>query len=1013
MEQHASRSERSRPWDSSGGTDVSLWEYGAAILGLLGIAALLLLAGCAGDKLNHVDGQLVAPKRVDFGRVAVGTTALHSIDVVNHGAAPVTIVAIEAGSALASTFPLPVPPKSALRAGGKATIDLNFVPTEAERSIGSLLLVTDSAEKPYIEISLFGEGVFPSVTCNQELDFGRIVLNTSAVQRITCLNNGEVDATVQFSGKDGVDSDLFTVGQNLDTNPFVIPVGETQLIEVVYTPHRLGPAEARAILEVPGAEDPTLFVKLGGVGFASDLMAAPNCLHFGAVSLGTSATRELLVVNGGTRTVSFKPSSLEDPAGVFELVSSTVDGIEEELSTLEPDEMAKLVVSFSPSGIGGYEGDLLLHNDDVTNPKLQVCLTGRGGGADLLVKPTEVDFGELALGMKVQAKVLVYNAGTDDGGPLEIKGVAVSDRDNFRVQLPTKTSLTPSDAPAEILVEFEPRQEGSFSSVLVIESNDGDEPTFFVSLKGSAATLPACSYVAIPPAIDFGTMQTGGEALLAATLRNTGADDCVFAQVEIEPGSSAAFSLPKGPIAYRVVPPGESLTLPVSFRSDKPGSARGTLRFSVSNPTAPTGKVQLRGDSLKSCLLVSPPSVTFKEQRLSCPPMTQTVQILSQCQSTARISGASLGAGAYTEGEIQVSGLSAPYDLPPGRQITLQVRYEPVDDGDDGAPFEIVSNVQSISIPIHGSGTSNDVRTDRFQQQPRASADVLFVLDNSGSMTDKQTNVAKGTSDFMRYASDQGIDFHIGVTTTGLLPSKSGWTECPGGVDGGEAGRLFPANGSRPRYVTPQTPNGAQVFANNIQVGICHWWEEGLEAAYLALSKPLVDSATAPGTPIPNDGNRGFYRPDARLSVIIVSDEEDHSARDTSFYASFFRSLKGAGREEMVSVHAVVGDRCGNTVEEGIRYKEVARATGGAVLPICTSDWGPVLAKLAEETFGFRLRFPLSGTPLSDIDVSVNGQAQLAGWRYDSAINAVLFDESSAPPPGASVDIAYVPACGT
>src|SRR5690606_39285013 len=74
-----------------------------------------------------------------------------------------------------------------------------------------------------------------------------------------------------------------------------------------------------------------------------------------------------------------------------------------------------------------------------------------------------------------------------------------------------------------------------------------------------------------------------------------------------------------------------------------------------------------------------------------------------------------------------------------------------------------------------------------------------------------------------------------------------------------------------------------------------------------------------------------IYRPEARLSVVIISDEDDQSDRPTSFYASFFQGLKGPGREEDVSVNVVVGKDCGLMAEEGTRYQEVAEATGGMI----------------------------------------------------------------------------------
>ena len=68
---------------------------------------------------------------------------------------------------------------------------------------------------------------------------------------------------------------------------------------------------------------------------------------------------------------------------------------------------------------------------------------------------------------------------------------------------------------------------------------------------------------------------------------------------------------------------------------------------------------------------------------------------------------------------------------------------------------------------------------------------------------------------------------------------------------------------------------------------------------------------------------------------------------------------------------------------------------------------------LAQETFGFSLRFPLSGTPVGAVTVRVNGSVLASGWSYDGGTNAVVFTEATAPAPGSRVDITYTPACGT
>ncbi|WP_373045836.1 choice-of-anchor D domain-containing protein [Vulgatibacter sp.] len=996
-------------------TELGKLGYGVAIAAFLAMAALLL-SGCDSGRIRSVTGDLEAtPSPLNFGVVAVERTVSKTIVLRNNGDAPLRITGIEALGDLPSAFVVPDVPSEPIPVAGSREISFGFLPGDEQAYAGQVVFITDSAEQRSITIDLAGEGARPRVDCTESLDFGRIVLNTDKVLRATCVNAGRVDAELRVAGREGEDAALFTIGENLVADPTVVPVGASQLVEVRYTATFLGPASARALLEIPGALEPVQVVELTGEGFASDLVATPNCIHFGSVSPGTVATREVTVYNGGNRTVTFDDPRLLDTSGVFGITRTVVEGVEGPLETLAPQEQAQLTVAFAPTANGAYAGDLQVRSDDPTNPRLQICLTGNGGGADILVQPSSLDFGTIGAGMRARAWVTVRNGGTGEGGPLEIDGVEVDAPESFTARQPTVTVLEAAGGAVSIIeVEFHPQDVGTWNGNLIIRTNDGDTPAFEVPLTGEAKNLPPCSYAIEPPSIRFGAVQRGATATLAAALRNTGTEECVFSSVALAPGTDSVFTQPGGAVGVATVLPGEALTVPVQFDATQSGSFGGAIGFYVSDPVNPQGSIPITGSTVNGCLSVTPGAVDFGQQRISCPAVSRSIRLTNTCTTTVQVTSAALGAGTYATGELQlVAAPTLPLNIPAGGSATFNVRYDPIDEGHDGAPLLFATSVYDITVPVYGSGTSNNTRTDSFQQAERSSVDVLFVIDNSGSMMEEQQAVGEAFDDFINYAVAQGIDYHIGVTTTGITPSGGGWAACPGGVDGGEGGRLFPATNERARYLTPTTPNAVAVFQANVQVGVCHWWEEGLEAAYRAVSTPLVDNADAPNTSLSNDGNLGFYRPDARLSVIIVTDEDDHSDKEPSFYVNFFRNLKGAANADRVTVHGVLGNGCSTASGNGDRYSQVIAATGGTTESICTTDWGRSLVNLAQETFGFSLRFPLTGTPTGAVTVRVDGRIVNSGWTYDGATNSVVFTETTAPAPGSSIDISYTPACGT
>jgi len=81
--------------------------------------------------------------------------------------------------------------------------------------------------------------------------------------------------------------------------------------------------------------------------------------------------------------------------------------------------------------------------------------------------------------------------------------------------------------------------------------------------------------------------------------------------------------------------------------------------------------------------------------------------------------------------------------------------------------------------------------------------------------------------------------------------------------------------------------------------------ERGIQAAAMALGRD-TNRATGAFTAAPAE-NADFLRPEASLFIIFVSDEDDSSFGQVSYFYRAFESLKGAGNEGLVSASAIVG----------------------------------------------------------------------------------------------------------
>ena len=172
---------------------------------------------------------------------------------------------------------------------------------------------------------------------------------------------------------------------------------------------------------------------------------------------------------------------------------------------------------------------------------------------------------------------------------------------------------------------------------------------------------------------------------------------------------------------------------------------------------------------------------------------------------------------------------------------------------------------------------------DVFYQLEAGEVDVLLIVDDSCSMQPYQEKLSTNFDAFLTYFIQGDVNYHLGVVTTSTIKSD----ETPYYCSEEEAekipdpGYLVGSGGAQKAYITPETTNGAAIFSEWVNVGICgHGLEMGLEAARMALTEPVVNGA-----------NEGFLREEAYLSLIFVSDEQDSSPMGVNDFINTFRDI--------------------------------------------------------------------------------------------------------------------------
>lgn len=272
--------------------------------------------------------------------------------------------------------------------------------------------------------------------------------------------------------------------------------------------------------------------------------------------------------------------------------------------------------------------------------------------------------------------------------------------------------------------------------------------------------------------------------------------------------------------------------------------------------------------------------------------------------------------------------------------------------------------------------------TDNFTQNDDeyGNVDILWVVDNSGSMGDEQASLATNFNVFIDRFLDQDINFKMGIVTT---DPRAGFA----GVPVANSLDLL-------TYAEAQNDEAAFVtnFMNMVQVGING---SGTEKG-LYTSKTFFDNYAA-----------SWLRDDAYLAVIYVSDEEDQSADTTANYVNYLKSLKS--NPGKVKAHAIVdrdGTQLNGPTSGSVRYQEVANGTNGSISEI-TSNFGDTLDDISEQIVQLSQSFTLTSQAVDGTIRVFVDSVENFDWTYNAGLNAIQFDSDSVPSSGADIQVRY------
>lgn len=993
------------------GTGAGRWRA-VALCGL----ALCGLAGCReGGGVRTVQAFAELDRTsLDFGDVPVGEWKALSVHIRNVGEVPfraTDVVQLDGNP----SFQISLDPSERIQPGESREVAVRFHPLAEQELTDHFRVDVDAEHRPTGLLSVRGRGApTPIPVSAATLDFQTLEKDSDRTLAVTVRNPVDLPLSVSLAGR--------SAGQ-FTTDAIDVPPHGERTVSTRYAPHDNGDSAAELQMRACGDCTPTV-VGLTGRAVPSAFSFDPAPMPFDQIPVHQSTQSFTQATNITWRPVSISTLTTSDVSFV------PLEGPQGQ--TVGPGESVAMKVQFNARTSGPWVGTLNVHYVSDRARQSDEVLDARGGRPQLALTPVSIDFGDLPVGGKVERTVRLTNAGST--GDLHFTGLrADGDVGQFGAQPPLrgKTAyawsgswptlgadalpIAPGTDALDVKVAFQPVAEGTFQATLFFQSDDMFSPERQVVVTGHAHTSGPCSFRLLPqPRLDFGNVPQGSGAVLGFRFENAGTAECAVKDIHLSQDAGGAFFMPGGALAGGVLEKDDAFSAMIAFKAPADGIYQGELTLTVNDPDHPVVHLPLAAVAQQSCLYATPNFLDFGPIRADCEPGTRHVLIQNQCPFPISLTGEWIGAGTSDQFSLQ-SAPSLPQTLQPVQGLDSVVAYARDVWGQHYSPlfFQAAGEGAPFLVPLLAETNHDGLEVEHFIQGTDNQLDVLFVVANTTTMQAYQDRLAQAVPGWMADAAAKGVDLRVGVTTTGLV-ARSGL--CPGGAQGGEAGRLFPVDASTPRVVTPTTANATHALATNLHVGICHNLVQGLETMRAALTPPLSDHADDPLTPAPNDGNLGFLRTTARLAVVALADEDDHSGFDPQGYVELLRGLKGAGMAHRVSFSALVptDQRCTTAGPSAPRFTQVANATHGTVESVCgaSADYERLLEGLTQRAAGLQQAFTLSQTPgdPATLQVTVDGAVPPDGsWHYDAASNAIVFAE--APTPGQDVAVRYRAVC--
>lgn len=631
----------------------------------------------------------VTPTSIDFGNAVVGsTTSSQTTTLTNAGNSNITVTAVSVsapGFAVGSMVGLPF----TLTPGQSVDFFAAFAPTVAGAATSTISFVSNASNSPTV-VNLAGNGIAAVrqlVLNPTNVDFGDVIVGTTATQTVTATNTGNANVVITA---------VSATGAGFSAPPFALPFtlnpGQSVNFTATFAPTATGAAAGTISLTSNATPSPTVLTVAGnGVPLAATLTPTPTSISFGNVIQGASQIQMVTLTNTGNTNATISAANVTGSG--FSITGLTVPQV------LAPSQSVVFSLQFAPASTGPANGSISVVST-ATNSPTTISLTGTGVAQTLTLalNPVSINFGQVVVATNASQSATVTNTGNANVTITSANVTGGAAGFGF-TGLAFPLTLAPGQS-ATFTAQFTPAGTGTVNGSVSLVSNASNSPST-LSLSGQGIAAPAPGFLTVSPStFSFGNVFVGGTGgPQTFTLTNTGGT-AVNVSSFVLAGGAAGFSTNIAPPF--ALAPAASTTFTAQFGPVGAGAAAGSITITSDATNTPT-VVTLSGTGVTPVLQlnVSPSSLNFGGVIVGSN-SSQTVTMTNAGNQNLTITAANVTGAAYSINPA----LGLPLTLTPGQSQNFTVRFAPAGTGAQPGSVSLVSNASNspTAVTLSGSG---------------------------------------------------------------------------------------------------------------------------------------------------------------------------------------------------------------------------------------------------------------------------------------------------------------------